>query len=130
MSETSAEVRLELFVRDLDRSVAFYTEVLGFGVGQSEPGGYTALSFGAARIGLNALAGMPADHPVQAGDGERLGRGVEIVLVVPDVSAAAAAVEASGGPISAPLQTRFWGATDLGVIDLDGYYVRLTNGPG
>lgn len=119
-------LRIELFVRDLDISLSFYREVLGFETVRSTPGSYVALARQGATIGLNLASGLPADHPVNRTPAERPGRGVEIVLAVSDVEKAFAQAVRSGRAISAPLATQPWGLTDFRVIDPDGYYIRVT----
>lgn len=120
-------LQLELFVDDIERALAFYTGVLGFQVGKQTEDGYTALARGDAAISLNKRQSLPSDHPVQAGPGEPLGRGVEVVLYVEDVQAAYDGVVASGWPRSSELVLRPWGEQDFRVLDPDGYYLRISN---
>ena len=119
-------LRLELFVDDLPAARDFYTRVLGFIAGAAHGDGYIPLQRGTARLALNARAALPADHPIQAAPGERLGRGMELVLEVEDVAAAYAQVQAAGWPLAAPLARRPWGLDDFRVVDPAGYYVRVT----
>lgn len=123
----STGLRIELFVRDLDISILFYREVLGFETVRSTPGSYAALVREGATIGLNLASGLPADHPASRTPPERPGRGVEIVLMASDVEKAFAQAVQSGGAISAPLAAQPWGLTDFRVVDPDGYYVRVTS---
>lgn len=119
-------LRLELFVDDLPAARDFYTRVLGFSAGAAHADGYIPLHRGAACLALNARASLPPDHPIQAAPGERLGRGIELVLEVADVAAAYAQVQAAGWPLAATLARRPWGMTDFRVVDPAGYYVRVT----
>jgi catechol 2,3-dioxygenase-like lactoylglutathione lyase family enzyme len=124
---------MELFVDDLDASVAFYGEVLGFRVERRDEG-YVSMRRGTVVLGLGPVAKLP-----ERGDGpgftrQRLagakGAGVEIVLELDDVEqvrvlhehclARAAVVEA--------LQLRPWGLHDFRTVDPDGYYLRVTHG--
>jgi lactoylglutathione lyase len=123
---TATGLRIELFVRDLDISMSFYREALGFRVVRSTPGAYAALAREGAIIGLNLASGLPADHPVSLLPAERPGRGVEIVLVVRDAEESFAQALRSGRAIFAPLTIQPWGLTDFRIIDPDGYYVRVT----
>lgn len=120
-------LRVELFVTDLPQSVAFYTQILGFYAQGQADDGYTAVTSGRVIIGLNKLANLPDDHPVQAQGGERLGRGVELVLEVSDIEVTYEQVKATKWPIASLLQQRPWGLTDFRVIDPDGYYWRITS---
>ena len=124
-------LRLELFVRDLDASVAFDERVLGFRVDRRDAdGGYASLVRGSVVLGLGPIAKLPRDGPgggfTQARLAARRGAGVEIVLEVDDLAAALERVEAAGHPVEAPLQARPWGRTDFRLLDPDGYYLRIT----
>jgi len=130
MGEPSAltmTFKLELFVADLSVSAEFYRRVLGFSLGEPHPDGYTPMSNGGVRIALNRLSGLAADHPIQLAQGERPGRGVELVLEVDDVNAMYRQVCTQGWPLSSQLQRQHWGATDFRIRDPDGYYWRITS---
>jgi lactoylglutathione lyase len=125
-------LRFELFVEDVERSVAFYGAVLGLRPAAGyDPQGYVPVSAGAVRIGLQRRTALSADHHFRPSHfaGPR-GVGVEIVVEVDDVDAAfTQAREAAvnrGGRVE-PLATRPWGQTDFRLIDPDGYYVRVTS---
>ena len=125
-------VRFELFVDDVERSLAFCGAALGL---QPTPGydpqGYVPVSAGRVRIGLQRHSALSARHHFRPSHfaGPR-GGGVEIVVEVDDVDAAfARAREAAvihGGQIE-PLAARPWGLTDFRLIDPDGYYIRVTS---
>jgi predicted enzyme related to lactoylglutathione lyase len=123
---SDGSLRLELFVADVEASASFYERVLGFERERGE-GDYVALKRGNARIGIGLAGMLPGSHPLKPRSGERTGVGVEIVLEVDDVHAAYAAVQATGRPISSPIQERPWGLRDFRIIDPDGYYVRVTS---
>ncbi|MCT7374005.1 VOC family protein [Chelativorans salis] len=120
-------LRLELFVDDLERSASFYTQVLGFQICQEGTDGYTMLANDAATISLNLRRLLPNDHPVQCRPGEKVGRGVEVVLSVDNIDASYDAAKASGWPLSGDLTLQPWGLTDFRLVDPDGYYIRITN---
>lgn len=122
-------LRMELFVSDLLRSVEFYRSVLGFEVGRHGED-YASVRDGDVVLGLALVANLPkSDGPgfTQARLAGDRGAGVEIVLEVDDLSAAAARVIAAGYPISEPPQRRPWGLTDFRLFDPDGYYLRITH---
>jgi catechol 2,3-dioxygenase-like lactoylglutathione lyase family enzyme len=114
---------LELFVDGIEAATDFYSRVLAFKSGEREPGGYTAMTSGAAQIALSPRSKLPD----QARAKERSGRGVEIVLEVDDVEAMCARVRACGWPLASPLKTQIWGRTDFRVADPDGYRLRITS---
>jgi lactoylglutathione lyase len=126
-------LRMELFVDDMDASVAFYTQLLGFEVTRRAEE-YASLRRGLVVLGLGPVAKLP-DH----GDGpgftrQRLrggkGAGVEIVLELDDADQVSALYERcrSHGALVEPLQLRPWGLRDFRLSDPDGYYLRVTHG--
>ena len=125
-------VRFELFVDDVERSLAFYAAALGLQPAPGyDPAGYVPVSAGRMRIGLQRRGALPAEHHFRPAHfaGPR-GTGVEIVVEVDDVDAAFArardAAVSHGGQVE-PLAARPWGQTDFRLIDPDGYYVRITS---
>ena len=125
-------VRFELFVEDVERSLAFYGAALGLWPPAGyDSRGYVPVSAGLVRIGLQRRDALPAEHHFRAAhfDGPR-GVGVEIVIEVDDVGEAFArardAAVAHGGQLEA-LAARPWGQTDFRLIDPDGYYIRVTS---
>ena len=118
-------LRLELFVEDIDASLAFYTEVLGFEeIETGTTGTYRPLRRGGARISVQHVSTLPPDHPRVVYD--HPGLGVEIVLEVEDVEALYRHVK-DRWPLADELMDRPWGLTDFRVFDPDGYYWRPTN---
>ena len=121
------KLQLELFVEDVERSVDFYTGVLGFEVLKRKEDGYTALAQGEALIALNRRSTLHPTHPIHARPGEPLGRGVEIALMVEDVRATYDRVAARDWPRSTELTHQPWGAWDFRILDPDGYYLRISS---
>ena len=124
--------RFELFVTDRDRSVDFYTSVLGFEVRRLDES-YALLACGDVTIGIGRQTDLPETGAGPGFTQQRLARdhgaGVEIVLETPDLDAMYERVQRSGHPLAAPLQDRPWGLRDFRVADPDGYYLRITT-PG
>jgi lactoylglutathione lyase len=125
-------LRFELFVEDVERSLAFYAATLGLQPAAGyDPRGYVPVSAGQVRIGLQRRTALPAGHHFRPSHftGPR-GVGVEIVVEVDDVAAAFTRARDTavnhGGQIE-PLAARSWGQTDFRLIDPDGYYVRVTS---
>lgn len=125
-------VRFELFVSDVERSLAFYAAALGL---QPPPGydplWYVPVSAARVRIGLQRRSALPAEHhfgPAHFSGPRSVG--VEIVVEVDDVDAAFArarnAAVAHGGQVE-PLAAPPWGLTEFRLIDPDGYYIRVTS---
>jgi catechol 2,3-dioxygenase-like lactoylglutathione lyase family enzyme len=121
-------LRLELFVTDIDKSIDFYTNVLGFERMKGEPT-YVPVRSGSAIIGLGPAAGLPKQHhfnpEVQKA---RRGLGTEIALEVDDVQGLFEKVASSGYKrILSPLRKQSWGLTNFRIADPDGYYLRITS---
>lgn len=123
-------LRLELFVDDLDTSVAFWRDTLGFTVDRRDEG-YASLRRGSVVLGLGPAAKLPpAGGPGFSQDRLASGRGagVEIVLEVDDLDAAYRSCLEAGAVVEG-LTDRPWGLPDFRIADPDGYYVRLTTPP-
>jgi lactoylglutathione lyase len=120
-------LRLELFVADVERSVAFYRRVLGFAEDHHvSDRRYVPMRRGQARIGIGRADALPDDHPVRRRAEERGGLGVEIVLELPDLEAAYHHARAVGHPLASELTRQPWGLVDFRLLDPDGYYLRIT----
>ena len=120
------ELRLELFVRDIESSRDFYTRVLGFEIEMQEPRGYTRLKRDEAAIALNPIARIPKSHPSLPSAGEKTGLGYEISITVEGIEEYFETVLAAGGAIAEPLKSRPWGSQDFCIKDPDGNYIRIT----
>jgi lactoylglutathione lyase len=118
------ELRVELFVADLDVFADFYTRVLGFAISDDrrhEEPPYVAVRRDMVRIGA-VRAWAPVDRSARV-----LPAGTELVLEADDVAAERDRVVAQRWPLEAGLQARPWGLTDFRVYDPDGYYLRITS---
>ena len=121
-------LRLELFVEDLDTSIAFYAGI-GFAVERREHH-YASLRWGDVVLGLAPIAQLPESGAGPGFTQERLaadrGAGVEIVLEVDDLDVAHAAVRSAGHTLAEAPTDRPWGLRDFRLEDPDGYYLRIT----
>ncbi len=120
------KLRLELFVADVTAAIEFYRRALSFRVVGETNEQYTMLSNGDAVISVNKREALGPDHPLRAGNGERPGLGVEIVLSVEDLEASYDAAKTSGHSVS-ELALQPWGLRDFRIVDPDGYYIRVTS---
>lgn len=116
-----------LSVDDLDRSLAFYRELLGgeecFRYPDERPV-FLTLRFGDAELGLGRLSDEPALHgePLRPAQGHR----VELCVYVDDVDATVARMREAGVPVlREPLDVP-WGERIAYVRDPDGNLVMLT----
>lgn len=119
--------RLELFVRDLEKTLAFYREVLGLEVLARKEHAAT-VCVNNSKLLLTEDSRLKEDHYFDRHSLEgRRGVGVEMVVEVDDVHAMQEQVQAAGYAIYEPLMEQSWGSTDFRVVDPDGYYVRITS---
>jgi catechol 2,3-dioxygenase-like lactoylglutathione lyase family enzyme len=119
-------LHIEFFVEDLERSRDFYTAVMGFSVVRQKADGFTELNLGAATVAINDHRILHTDHPTRPALGERIGKGVEVVLVTDSLQEVYDHVRASGWPISTALTEQPWGMSDFRIVDPDGIYIRVT----
>lgn len=111
-----------LYCADLAASVRFYSEVAGLDHRFTDAG-YAEFGTGATRFALYErrraewLTGQPV-RPGPAG---------EIVLLVDDVDAVAAALRARGVALLAEPADRPWGHRTLHVADPDGFVVEFAH---
>lgn len=113
-----------LAVKDVDTSLAFYTDKLGFEKiyemeGPSGKNTFAFVSMGEqAQIGLDA---KPAPAPV--------GSGVVFMIYPPEevnLDQLYADVQSRGVAIEQPLRDEYWGDRTFSVKDPDGYYLTFT----
>ncbi len=111
-----------LFVGDLERSVAFYRDVVGLPF-KLWGDGYAEFATKGTRFGLydrdrlGELTGQGADAPGSPGG--------EVVFLVEDVDAEAARLRAAGATILRGPVDRAWGHRTLHLQDPDGFVVEL-----
>jgi catechol 2,3-dioxygenase-like lactoylglutathione lyase family enzyme len=117
------KLRCEIFPSDLDRTLRFYVDVLGFDVahdGRQKDPPYLTMRRGEVHLGA---ASRPAIAEPEA---RRPPVGVELVLEVHDLDAEHARILATGWPITEELTRQPWGLRDFRLRDPDGYYWRIT----
>ena len=109
-----------LYVTDLARSIEFYRDVVGLAHRFTEAG-YAEFSTGATRFALyeKRRAQWLTGHPVAPGPAG------EVVFVVEDVDAVAAALRDRGVPRLAEPADRPWGHRTLHIADPDGFVVEF-----
>jgi lactoylglutathione lyase len=129
LATSGMDLRLELFVEDLDESVSFYRRALGFEVVREERGDYASLRSGDITLGIGPIAKLSetGGYFTRGIASQRRGLGVEIVMEVDDLSAAHRRVLDSGYTVFEPPQQRPWGLRDFRIVDPDGYYLRVTS---
>ena len=116
-------LRLEIFPADLNATVRFYVDLLGFSLAtdrRADALPYLALQRDDVRIGA---AVVPGGNPAH----RRPPTGVEIVLEVDYLHAERDRIRLAGWPIEEDIVRRPWGLQDFRVLDPDGYYLRFTS---
>ncbi len=113
-------------VRDVDRSVAFYTKRLGFSSTQ-RAGPVAILSRGDLRLLLSG-PGSSGARPMPDGRAQEPGGWSRIVLYVDDLDAAIAALAAAGAPLRNEVEAGPGGRQIL-VDDPDGNPIELHEAP-
>ena len=116
-------LRLEIFPADLNATVRFYVDLLGFALAtdrRADAMPYLALERDGVRIGAVAVPGGLAAQ-------RRPPTGVEIVLEVDYLHVERDRIRLAGWPIEEDIMRRPWGLQDFRVLDPDGYYLRFTS---
>lgn len=123
----SVKLQVNLAVKDLQVSAAFYTETFGFKELSNDPG-YILLQRNELILGLKTDELLwypdPGEQPVES---LARGVGVELVLEISDIGQFHGKMQQAGVAIREPLKEQPWGATDFRMLDPDGYYWRITS---
>ena len=112
---------VNLIVRDVARSVAFYRDVLGAAVGYSDPD-FAALKLVELDVMLHADHTYE-DHPwhERLASGEGRGLGAELRLLGVDPDQVEARARKAGSDVVQPAADKAHGWRDVMVADPDGY---------
>lgn len=119
-------LRLELFVKDLQRSVDFYNNVIQLELSSQNE---SSAMFKAENINLLLTQEdvISENHYFREIKTSRKGLGVEIILVVPDVQSYYQRICEMQIDFESELKQQEWGMTDFRLTDPDGYYLRITS---
>lgn len=116
--DAAEQLAVELFVRDVDRSVTFYRG-LGFELLRRDEG-FALLAWEGVRF-------MVEERPDLAPRGEVPSMNVRIL--VPDVDAIWRRVNERDIPVFAPIADRAYGLRDFTIVDPDGFGIRFGTRP-
>ncbi|HLB36193.1 MAG TPA: VOC family protein [Gemmatimonadales bacterium] len=114
-----------LTVSDLQASIAWYRDVVGFMVGESwEHGGKMAgVSLKAGNVYLN----LSQDDWAKGRDRVK-GEGVRLYLATAqDLDEIATTIKARGGTLASEPADQPWGARTFNLVDLDGYKLTFSS---
>lgn len=125
-----SDVTPNLIVSDIDRSLRFYRDVLGFSVVATVPDAAPFVFLWLQRDGisvfLNAREGVSADLPALAARPLGGTNTLFMVLEADDIESGVDALfaEVSGrATVVMPLKTQFYGMREFGIEDPDGYVI-------
>lgn len=123
--QLSAPDYVVIVVADLDRAVAFYTEVLGLPLGHRS-GPFAQLATGVTRVALYEREAMASTLGVgELRSPDPNAPGFELGFKVDDVDAAYAELVAAGAEPTTPPTDRPWGQRTAYVRDPDGHLIEL-----
>ncbi len=114
ISELGDQLVVEIFVRDLDRSLAIYT-ALGFTL-ERRDGNFAALSWEGREFFLDQRSDL-----VSASGFAR----ANVRILVRDVDAVWAHVQRLGLRVEQSIEDRYYGLRDFTVVDPDGFGLRF-----
>jgi uncharacterized glyoxalase superfamily protein PhnB len=109
-------------VNDIEKSMAWYRDVLGFTVGERWEDGGKLLG---AEMNAGDVSFMIGQDDWKKGRDRIKGIGVRMYCDTDqDIDTLAARIKASGGALEGPRDTQ-WGTRELGVDDPDGYKITI-----
>jgi catechol 2,3-dioxygenase-like lactoylglutathione lyase family enzyme len=115
----------QFLVANLDESLAFYEQRLGFSRDFIHEDFYASVSRDGATIHLKCAPKLEADRAHRLA-GEHL----DAFLSVSGVTELHEELVARGAPITRPLERRPWGTRDFYVVDPDGYILCFSEVDG
>jgi catechol 2,3-dioxygenase-like lactoylglutathione lyase family enzyme len=118
------KVTPNLIVRDMEKSLRFYRDVLGFSVSQTVPDKapfiFAWMKRGEADIFLNILQKPPEGKP-DLWTGKEIGGTMSLYIAMEGVEELAKSVEGHGVKLTIPLHKEFYGMKEFAILDPDGY---------
>lgn len=115
-----------LMVADMEKSLKFYRDVLGFSVSQTVPEKapfiFAWMKRGEAELFLNQhMPPQPGQPDLYAG--KAIGGTMAMYMPLEGIEELHKTVESSGVKIAIPLHTEFYGMKEFAVHDPDGYVI-------
>jgi lactoylglutathione lyase len=116
-----------LFVHNVEASMKFYQDVLGFQktmtVPDAAPYVFGAVTSGGVEIFFNDVKAVAKENPALGS--EKLGGTMTMYIEVDGIEEVLKAVEKSGARINMPLTTQFYGMREFGFVDPEGWMVTV-----
>ena len=113
-ADPSKQLVVEIFVRDIARSRAFY-ERLGFEV-VGDKGSFVSLAWEGCQLFLEQRPNLPPPPTYPAAN---------VRVMVPDVDACWGRAQAAGAEVLAPIADREYALRDFTILDPDGFGIRF-----
>jgi catechol 2,3-dioxygenase-like lactoylglutathione lyase family enzyme len=114
-ADPNEQLVVEVFVRDIRRSVAFYRS-LGFELSRDD-GTFVELTWDGHRFFLEQRTDLPPQPTPQA----------NVRVLVADVDAWWERAERSGAEVFRPIGDRYYGLRDFTILDPDGFGLRFAS---
>jgi lactoylglutathione lyase len=115
-----------LLVASVERSLDFYTGVLGFSRGMTVPDEgplvFAQVTSGSVEIFFNDAKGAVEEYPVLGG--KEIGASGTLFIEVDEIEALHASLDGNV-PIVMPLITQFYGMKEFAIADPDGYLITF-----
>ena len=115
-----------LIVADVERSMAFYRDVLGFTVEQTVPDAsplvFAILRSGPVEVYLNAPAPATEEYPSLRG--RSIGGSLTLFVSIAEIRAAYETLK-TRVPIEMPLEKKWYGVTEFACTDPDRYVITF-----
>ena len=115
-----------LLVASIDRSLAFYVDILGFARGMTVPDqspfAFAAVTGGPLEIFFNDAAGAMKEYPGFAG--KPIGATGTLFIEVEGVNALHDRLKTSVKVVK-PIETKFYGMREFAIEDPDGYVITF-----
>jgi lactoylglutathione lyase len=118
-----------VYVSDLERSIAYYRDVVGLPFRFASES-YAEFGTEGAKFGLYARSHLPELIGREAASGEAPSPQGEVAFLVDDVDAEHERVRAAGATVLTPPTERPWGERTMHLLDPDGFVVELTRPKG
>jgi len=116
-----------LVVRDVERSIRFYCDVLDFEVDkhvpEQSPFVFASVRGGGIELFLNQHETVVEEYP--AFKDVPIGGTFTLYLVMQGVDGLHDEIKQKGIPIVMPIETKFYGVREFAIADPDGYLITL-----
>lgn len=119
--------RIEFFVKDIEKSVVFYQNLLRLELAQQGENSASFISDESYLL-LTSFDVLEDNHYFKKHNFAKLGGGVEFIIITDQVEELYNSIkQKEPNSIESDLKQQSWGMVDFRVIDPDGYYIRVSS---